>query len=98
MLSDIFIASLVEFCVVTLFYQTAMEHVHFLLYKFAKLNIKLALQNNDIFICPILAGSGMKSKILHASMAGLPIVSTFMRVEGFNNDICDFVYIGNNAK
>ena len=43
-------------------------------------DMKKALQNNDLFVCPILAGSGVKNKILQASMAGLPIVSTELGV------------------
>lgn len=59
-------------------------------------NMKTALENNDIFVCPIIAGSGVKNKILQASMVGLPIVSTTLGVEGIDKRILDYAFIANS--
>lgn len=56
-------------------------------------DMREALQKNDLFICPILAGSGVKNKILQASLAGLPIVSTNLGVEGIDSSISNYVFI-----
>jgi hypothetical protein len=56
-----------------------------------------ALRNNDIFICPILAGAGVKNKILQASLVGLPIVSTTLGVEGIHKDILRYVFVADEA-
>ena len=61
-------------------------------------DIRDALRNNDIFICPILAGSGVKNKILQASLAGLPIVSTTLGIEGIHKDILSYVFVADEAK
>lgn len=61
-------------------------------------DMRKALQNNDIFICPILAGSGVKNKILQASLVGLPIVSTTLGVEGIHKDILKYVFVADEAK
>lgn len=70
------------------------ERVHFTGYVE---DMKSALRKNDIFICPILAGSGVKNKILQASLAGLPIVSTTLGVEGMHRDILKYVFVANDA-
>lgn len=61
-------------------------------------SIKEKLKEEDIFICPILAGSGVKNKILQAGGMGLPIVCTDLSLEGINNEIKEVVYIANTAK
>lgn len=71
------------------------ERVHFTGYVE---DMRVALSKNDIFICPILAGSGVKNKILQASMIGLPIVSTTLGVEGIHKDILEFVFIADDAE
>lgn len=70
------------------------ERVHFTGYVE---DMKSALRKNDIFICPILAGSGVKNKILQASLAGLPIVSTTLGVEGMHRDILKYVFVADDA-
>lgn len=70
------------------------ERVHFTGYVE---DMKSALCKNDIFICPILAGSGVKNKILQASLAGLPIVSTTLGVEGMHRDILKYVFVADDA-
>lgn len=70
------------------------ERIHFTGYVE---DMQAALMKNDIFICPILAGSGVKNKILQASMAGLPIVSTTLGVEGIHKDIQNFIFIADQA-
>jgi len=71
------------------------ERVHFTGYVE---DMRNALRKNDIFICPILAGSGVKNKILQASMIGLPIVSTTLGVEGIHKDILKFVFVADDAE
>lgn len=71
------------------------ERVHFTGYVE---DMRVALSKNDIFICPILAGSGVKNKILQASMIGLPIVSTTLGVEGIHKDILKYVFIADEAE
>ena len=61
-------------------------------------SVKDKLLQNDIFICPIYAGSGTKNKILQAGMVGLPIICTDMAIEGLNNEIRNVVYLANNEK
>lgn len=70
------------------------ERIHFTGYVE---DMRDALRNNDIFICPILAGSGVKNKILQASLAGLPIVSTTLGIEGIHKDILKYVLIADEA-
>lgn len=60
--------------------------------------IKEKLSEADMFICPIIAGSGVKNKILQAGEVGLPIVCTGLSLEGINNDIRQTAYIANNAE
>lgn len=71
------------------------ERVHFTGYVE---DMRVALKKNDIFICPILAGSGVKNKILQASMIGLPIVSTTLGVEGIHKDILEFIFVADDAE
>ena len=71
------------------------ERVHFTGYVE---DMRVALRKNDIFICPILAGAGVKNKILQASMTGLPIVSTTLGVEGIHEDILEYVFVADTAK
>ncbi len=61
-------------------------------------DMRIALRNNDIFVCPILAGSGVKNKILQASMIGLPIVSTTLGIEGIHKDILKYVFVADDAE
>ena len=71
------------------------ERVHFTGYVE---DMRAALRNNDIFICPILAGSGVKNKILQASLVGLPIISTTLGIEGIHKDILRYVFVADEAK
>lgn len=71
------------------------ERIHFTGYVE---DMRVALRKNDIFICPILAGSGVKNKILQASMVGLPIVSTTLGVEGVHKDILEYVFVADDAE
>ena len=71
------------------------ERIHFTGYVE---DMRDALRNNDIFICPILVGSGVKNKILQASLAGLPIVSTTLGIEGIHKDILKYVFVADEAK
>ena len=61
-------------------------------------SIKNKLAENDIFLCPILAGSGTKNKILQAGTVGLPIICTDIGLEGLNNQMKEVVYVANTEK
>lgn len=61
-------------------------------------DMKKALEGNDIFICPIVAGSGVKNKILQASMVGLPIVTTSLGIEGIDKRIKECVFLADSAQ
>ena len=50
-------------------------------------DMKKELQKYDMYICPIIAGSGVKNKILQAASVGLPIVSNSLGIEGVEEDI-----------
>lgn len=71
------------------------ERVHFTGYVE---DMRDALRKNDVFICPILAGSGVKNKILQASLIGLPIVSTALGVEGIHKDILEYIFVADDAR
>jgi len=45
----------------------------------------------SLFVCPILAGSGVRVKLLEAFAAGIPVVSTHLGAEGLadkDGEIC----------
>ena len=49
------------------------------------------LRRYAVFVCPILAGSGMRVKLLEAFAAGIPVVSTRIGAEGLaekDGDVC----------
>ncbi len=54
------------------------------------------LSKYDIYVCPIIAGSGVKNKILQAMSVGLPIVSTKLGVEGLNKECKKNIYVVND--
>ena len=54
------------------------------------------LSKYDIYVCPIIAGSGVKNKILQAMSVGLPIVSTKLGVEGLNKECKKYIYVVND--
>lgn len=53
------------------------------------------LSKYDIYVCPIIAGSGVKNKILQAMSVGLPIVSTKLGIEGLDKECKKYIYIVN---
>ena len=61
-------------------------------------SVKKELERNDIFICPITIGAGVKNKILQAGMVGLPIVCSSLSLEGLNQEIKDTVYIADTEQ
>lgn len=71
------------------------SNIHFVGYV---ADMKEELQKYDMYICPIIAGSGVKNKILQAASVGLPIVSNNLGIEGIENDIKKFVFLGNTPK
>lgn len=49
------------------------------------------LSRYEVFVCPILSGSGMRVKLLEAFAAGIPVVSTRVGAEGLaerDGDVC----------
>lgn len=54
------------------------------------------LSKYDIYVCPIIAGSGVKNKILQAMSVGLPIVSTKLGVEGLSKECKKYIYVVND--
>jgi hypothetical protein len=61
-------------------------------------DIQKALGNFDVFVCPIIAGAGVKNKILQAALSGLLIVTTEFGIEGIDNELKKFVIIAKDAK
>jgi GT2 family glycosyltransferase len=54
-------------------------------------DVRDALNKYAVFVCPILAGSGMRVKLLEAFAAGIPVVSTRIGAEGLaevDGDVC----------
>ena len=45
-------------------------------------DIRPSLQQNAVFICPVLSGSGVRVKLLEAFASGIPVVSTYIGAEG----------------
>ena len=60
-------------------------------------DMKKELQKYDIYVCPILAGSGVKNKILQASLVGLPIVTNSLGIEGIKKEIKNYVFMAEDA-
>lgn len=61
-------------------------------------NVEEELEKNDIFVCPILVGSGSKNKIIQAGELGLPIVGTELALEGLPKELKKVIYIANTEK
>jgi O-antigen biosynthesis protein len=54
-------------------------------------NVRQPLAQYAVFVCPILAGSGVRVKLLEAFAAGIPVVSTRLGAEGLastDGEIC----------
>ena len=49
-------------------------------------DIKAALKEYAVFVCPILSGSGVRVKLLEAFAAGIPCVSTRIGAEGITDE------------
>lgn len=50
----------------------------------------------DVFICPILAGSGVKNKVIQSAALGLPIISTSVGVDGVDKELSKYFFIADN--
>lgn len=61
-------------------------------------SVKNVLKEKDIFICPIIVGSGTKNKIMQASMTGLPIICTKLSIEGLYDEMKNVVYLAEKPK
>lgn len=54
-------------------------------------DVREPLMRYSLFVCPILAGSGVRVKLLEAFAAGIPVVSTRLGAEGLadkDGDLC----------
>jgi glycosyltransferase involved in cell wall biosynthesis len=54
-------------------------------------DVREPLQRYAVFVCPILAGSGIRVKLLEAFAAGIPVVSTRVGAEGLaskDGEVC----------
>jgi len=54
-------------------------------------DVREPLMRYSVFVCPILAGSGVRVKLLEAFAAGIPVVSTRLGAEGLaeqDGEIC----------
>ncbi|MBZ5633649.1 MAG: glycosyltransferase [Acidobacteriia bacterium] len=54
-------------------------------------DVREPLMRYSLFVCPILAGSGVRVKLLEAFAAGIPVVSTHLGAEGLaekDGEIC----------
>jgi glycosyltransferase involved in cell wall biosynthesis len=54
-------------------------------------DVREPLSRYAVFVCPILAGSGIRVKLLEAFAAGIPVVSTRVGAEGLadkDGEIC----------
>jgi GT2 family glycosyltransferase/glycosyltransferase involved in cell wall biosynthesis len=49
-------------------------------------DIKIPLQQYEVFVCPLLSGSGIRVKLLEAFASGIPVVSTRIGAEGLNSE------------
>jgi len=45
-------------------------------------DIRTELAHREVFVCPILSGSGVRVKLLEAFASGIPVVSTSVGAEG----------------
>lgn len=61
-------------------------------------DMKKELMKNDIYLCPIVAGSGIKNKIFQAGCSGLPIISTSMGLEGLPDEMKKYAFIANTPE
>jgi GT2 family glycosyltransferase/glycosyltransferase involved in cell wall biosynthesis len=53
-------------------------------------DVRQPLSQYAVFICPILAGSGVRVKLLEAFAAGIPAVSTYIGAEGLATEDGEF--------
>ena len=60
--------------------------------------IEEELEKNDIFICPILVGSGTKNKILQVGELGMPIICTDLALEGLPEELKKVIFIANTKE
>ena len=47
-------------------------------------DIRPWLQSAQVFVCPMLSGTGIKNKLLEAMASGLPCVATPLALQGLN--------------
>ncbi|MBI4893500.1 MAG: glycosyltransferase [Acidobacteria bacterium] len=52
----------------------------------------------DVFVCPILSGSGVRVKLLEAFACGIPSVSTYIGAEGLTSEDGKFCRLADDAQ
>jgi glycosyltransferase involved in cell wall biosynthesis len=60
-------------------------------------DIREPLSRYSVFLAPILAGSGVRVKLLEAFAAGIPVVSTRIGAEGLTETAADIVALADDA-
>ena len=61
-------------------------------------DIRAALADVDVYLMPMLQGSGVKNKLMEAMSAGLPVVTNRLGAEAFLDDIGSAVSVGESAQ
>jgi glycosyltransferase involved in cell wall biosynthesis len=58
-------------------------------------DITKEIKRFDIFICPLIMGTGIKNKVIQAAALGIPIVATEVAVDGIDEKLKNFFFIAN---
>jgi GT2 family glycosyltransferase len=61
-------------------------------------DVRVPLRRYAVFVCPILAGSGVRVKLLEAFAAGMPVVSTRVGAEGLARQDGEFCLLADDAE
>ncbi|MCR4661451.1 MAG: glycosyltransferase family 4 protein [Clostridia bacterium] len=58
-------------------------------------DFKAEMKKIDIFLCPMVFGTGIKTKILEAMAIGLPVFTNYVGIEGINVSNGDNIFVAN---
>ncbi len=61
-------------------------------------DIAQSLNSSGVFICPMVAGAGVKNKILEAAALGLPVISTTLGAEGLSPNLQKHIIIADTPQ
>ena len=59
-------------------------------------DIRTELACREVFVCPILSGSGVRVKLLEAFASGIPVVSTYIGAEGLARKDGEFCFLADD--